>query len=182
MRSTRTTSRIQLLAALGGFVLIVAACSGSGAASSVPSTNPNVAASATGAAASSSGGETYVVAVANGAVGAYLTGEDGMTLYTFTPDPPGTSTCTDACASKWPPFIVAADDTLKPDAGIAGTLSTFARPDGALQVALDGAPLYYYAVDTKAGETNGQGVGGKWYVATPAGAAPSPASSGKYGY
>ena len=120
--------------------------------------------------------------MADGAVGAYLTGDNGMTLYIFTPDSAGKSTCTDACATKWPPFAVAAADTLKPDAGVTAKLSTFTRPDGTLQVALDGAPLYYYAADTKAGETNGQGVSGKWYVASPAGAAASPSGSAKTGY
>lgn len=122
------------------------------------------------------------MAVANGTIGAYLTGANGMTLYIFTPDSANTSTCTDACAAKWPPFTVAAADTLKPDAGVTAKLSTFARPDGTLQVALDGAPLYYYAADTKAGETNGQGVSGKWYVASPAGAAASPSGGGRTSY
>lgn len=189
MRSTRNTSRIRLLAALGGLVLVVAACSNSGAASSAPSAQPSTAASAASsvaasavAAASPGGGEAYVVAVANGAVGAYLTGEGSKTLYTFAPDSANTSTCTDACATKWPPFTIAADDTLKPDPGVTGKLSTFARPDGTLQVALDGAPLYYFAADTKAGDTTGQGLSGKWFVASPAGGAASPSSSGGSSY
>ena len=179
MRSSHMTFRIKVLAALGGLVLVASACSSSGAASSAPSAKPGTAASA---AASQGGGTTHAVAVANGALGAYLTGENGMTLYVFTPDSADKSTCTDACAAKWPPFTVAAADTLKPDAGVTAKLSTFARPDGTLQVTLNGAPLYYYAADTKAGETSGQGVGGKWFVASPAGAAASPAGSGKPGY
>lgn len=188
MRPIRHTSRIHLLAPLGGLVLVVAACSSSGAASSAPSAKASTAASAapstaaSAAAASQSGGEAYVVAVANGAVGSYLTGENGKTLYTFASDSADKSTCTDACATKWPPFAMAAADTLKPDSGVTGKLSTFARPDGTLQVALDGAPLYYFAADAKAGDTNGQGVGGKWFVASPAGAAAPPKSSGKPGY
>ena len=191
MRPIRHTSRIHLLAALGGLVLVVAACSSSGAASTAPSANASTAASAapstgasaaSAAAASPGGGEAYVVAVASGAVGSYITGENGKTLYTFALDSAGKSTCTDACATKWPPFTMAAADTLKPDSGVTGKLSTFARPDGTLQVALDGAPLYYFAADAKAGDTNGQGVGGKWFVASPAGAAAPPKSSGKPGY
>lgn len=180
MRSTQSTWRARILAALVGVVLVVAACSSSGATSSSPSAKPGTPSSA--AAASLSAVTAHVVAVANGTVGAYLTGDDGMTLYIFTPDSAGTSTCTDACARNWPPFTVAAADTLKPDAGVTAKLSTFARSDGTLQVALDGAPLYYYAADTKAGETNGQGASGKWYVASPAGAAASPSGGGKPGY
>ncbi len=102
-----------------------------------------------------------------GAVGAYLTGEDGRTLYTFKPDSANTSTCTDACAANWPPFVVGAGDSVTAGSGVSGTLATFVRPDGTLQVAYNGAPLYYFANDTKAGDTNGQGVGGKWFVAAP---------------
>ena len=41
------------------------------------------------------------------------------------------------------------------------------RPDGATQVTYDGHPLYRYAGDSKAGDTNGQGInefGALWYV------------------
>ena len=50
---------------------------------------------------------------------------------------------------------------------MTGALTTFARPDGSMQVAYKGAPLYYYAGDSAAGDTNGQGVGGNWFVAAP---------------
>jgi hypothetical protein len=43
-------------------------------------------------------------------------------------------------------------------------------------------PLYYYAKDAKAGDTTGQGVGGKWFVASPTGAAPAPSGGGRYSY
>jgi predicted lipoprotein with Yx(FWY)xxD motif len=177
MRSTPSASPIRLLAVVGGLVLVVAACTSSGGSSSAPSTKPS-----TAAAASQRGGEAHIVAVANGAVGAYLTGAGGKTLYLFKPDSANKSTCVDACAKTWPPFTIAADDTLKPDPGVTGKLTTFARPDGTLQVAYDGVPLYYFASDTKAGETTGQGVGGKWFIVSPAGAAASPASSAKSGY
>ena len=104
----------------------------------------------------------------------YLTGEDGKTLYIFTPDSANTSTCIDACATTWPPFTVESDDTLKAGDGVTGALTTFARPDGTMQVAINGLPLYYFANDTKAGDTTGQGVGGKWFVATPTGATAVP--------
>ena len=57
---------------------------------------------------------------------------------------------------------------------MTGQLTTFARPDGTMQVAYNGIPLYYFAGDTKAGDTTGQGKNGKWFVASPTGA-PRPA-------
>jgi predicted lipoprotein with Yx(FWY)xxD motif len=117
--------------------------------------------------ASSAGAGSYVVKAASGSVGAYLTGEDGRTLYTFKPDSANTSTCTGGCAGSWPPFVVGAGDTLTAGSGVSGKLTTFARTDGSMQVAYNGAPLYYFASDAKAGDTNGQGVGGKWFVAAP---------------
>jgi predicted lipoprotein with Yx(FWY)xxD motif len=32
-------------------------------------------------------------------------------------------------------------------------------------VSYNGMPLYYYAADSAAGDTKGQGVGGVWFVA-----------------
>ena len=176
MPSTHGSSPVRLLSALGGLVLMLAACSSSGASSSAPpavqpSAAPSAAASAGGSAAA--GGEEYVVASATGSVGAYLTGEDGKTLYVFTPDSANTSTCVDACAQSWPAFVVESDDTLKAGDGVIGTLTTFARPDGKMQVAYNGIPLYYFAADTKAGDTTGQGKAGKWFVASPTGPLPS---------
>lgn len=186
MAASPIKPRIHLMAALAGVLTLVAACTSSGGASSVPSNAASVPSSAASPpGASSAGGEAYEVTAANGSVGTYLAGEDGKTLYTFKPDSANTSTCTDACAGKWPPFTVEADDTLKPGAGVEGKLTTFARPDGSMQVAYNGVPLYYYQGDTKAGDTTGQGVGGKWFVATPAGVAPgtpAPAKATPGGY
>jgi len=176
MRSITVTPLVRLGALFGATLLIVAACSSSSGASSAPSVAPTAAASAATSAAA--GGETYTVAVVTDAkLGAYITGEDGKTLYTFAADSANTTACTDACAAKWPAFTVESDDTLTPGAGVTGTLTTFARPDGKMQVAINGRPLYYYAADTKAGDTTGQGVGGKWFVATPTGVTAAPAAS-----
>jgi len=195
MRSDSGHPRIRPLAGLLGLVVIVAACSsGGGSAYSVPadaaSAAPAAAASAapasgggkygssgsddygtlaspTPAASEGSGGEGYEVAVASGAVGSYLTGENGLTLYTFKPDSANTSTCSGDCATNWPPFAVTVADTLKLDSGITGKLTSFARADGTMQVAYNGAPLYYFAGDNAAGDANGQGLADKWYVAAP---------------
>jgi len=171
MHSTVRPFRIRTLATIGGLALALAACSSSGASPAASSAPTSAASAATAA------GATHIVAVANGDVGAYLTGEGGKTLYVFTPDSANTSTCVDTCAATWPPFTVGSTDTLAPGTGVTGTLTTFARPDGTLQVAVNGLPLYYYAADAKAGDTTGQGAGGKWFVGPPDGVIPAAAPS-----
>jgi predicted lipoprotein with Yx(FWY)xxD motif len=51
----------------------------------------------------------------------------------------------------------------------ASLLGTSARDDGTLQVTYNGHPLYHFAGDQAPGDTNGQGVGGIWFVVSPAG-------------
>ena len=50
------------------------------------------------------------VKVASGAVGTFLTGANGMTLYVFKKDSPDKSACSGDCASNWPPFVVGAGE------------------------------------------------------------------------
>ena len=69
----------------------------------------------------------------------------------------------------------AASDALAYESNIvhdAAMLSVTKRPDGKSQVVYAGHPLYYYATDTKAGDTNGQGLeafGAEWYVVSAGG-------------
>jgi len=129
-----------------------------------PAPSPSPAASP----AASAGASVYeVAAVTTGNLAPYLTGEDGKTLYTLKSDSANKTTCTGGCATNWPPFSLDAGESTKPGTGVTGTLATFARPDGKMQVTYNGIPLYYFAHDAKAGETNGQGVGGVWFVAKP---------------
>ncbi|UNK69861.1 hypothetical protein [Microbacterium sp. H1-D42] len=94
---------------------------------------------------------------------------DGMTAYMFDTDTQGadTSACTGACLQNWPP-IIATGDTPKGD-GVTGELGTIKTADGKMQVTLNGWPLYLFAGDTKAGDTNGQGVKDVWWVVDAAG-------------
>jgi predicted lipoprotein with Yx(FWY)xxD motif len=150
--------------------ILVAACGGSGA-TTAPSTAASSAPSAAASAAASVGpAEAYEVDVATDAtVGMYLTGEDGKTLYLFAPDSSGKSTCNGSCAANWPPFLLSGGDTVKAGAGVTGTIATIKRDDGTTQVTINGLPLYYFQGDTDKGQLNGQGIGGKWYAASPAG-------------
>lgn len=110
------------------------------------------------------------VNVVTDSLGAHITGEGGKTLYLRTSDSTNTTTCTGSCASNWPPFTLGAGETVTAGAGVTGALATFARPDGSMQVTIAGHPLYYFAGDSAAGQNNGQGIAGVWFVASPAGA------------
>ena len=88
-----------------------------------------------------------------------LTNHEGMTLYTFDKDKQGVSTCYGGCAAQWPPLLVREGDQIKQD------WSMVERKDGNQQWAYKGQPLYTWAGDNQAGDTNGDGVGGVWHVA-----------------
>ncbi|RIH87543.1 c-type cytochrome [Calidithermus roseus] len=113
--------------------------------------------------------------------GQYLTDAQGRSLYLFTNDSKNTSNCYDQCAQNWPPLLVKD----KPVAGkgvAASLLGTTQRRNDTLQATYNGWPLYYFARDQKAGDTNGQGVGGVWFLVSPYGVAikppqPSPAAT-----
>lgn len=87
----------------------------------------------------------------------------------------------------WPPLLVTGKPTVGSgvDASLVGTST---RPEGKTQVTYNGHPLYLFAQDHKAGETNGQGVsafGAAWFALSPAGnqvsAQPSSSSTGAGG-
>ena len=118
--------------------------------------------------AASEGASAYEIKAANSAtVGTYLVGEDGRTLYIFDRDSATTSACSGGCAQAWPPFVVEGAEAATAGDGVTGALATIARDDGTTQVTYAGHPLYYYAADTKAGDTTGDGVNGVWHVAKP---------------
>jgi predicted lipoprotein with Yx(FWY)xxD motif len=121
-------------------------------------TNPSATSSDIGLTLNNSGG---------GQFGEFLAAPNGMTLYQSTKDTTNVSNCTGACATTWPPYTVsaAAAATLTADPGITGKISTITRADGSLQVTYRGLPLYFYAGDTKPGDTNGEAVGGFTEVA-----------------
>jgi len=72
-----------------------------------------------------------------------------------------------SCAQNWPALTVAAGSSPVLGSGVTGNVSQITRPDGIMQVALNGIPLYYFSGDKAPGDANGQGVGGVWVVAAP---------------
>jgi predicted lipoprotein with Yx(FWY)xxD motif len=109
-------------------------------------------------------GEFEVKKTENATLGNILTDDNQMTLYTFKNDRPGVSTCTGACAQKWPPVIVPQGSKLAANDDLPGTLGVIQRPDGSSQLTLNGMPLYRFSGDAKPGDANGQGLGNVWYV------------------
>ena len=117
------------------------------------------------------------VAVARSAKGEVLVDANGMTLYRFDKDKSGVSNCAGTCAQTWPPLLLDSGAAAPVTGnGVQGPLSVVARSDGGRQVADAGHPLYRYAGDTKAGDTNGDGIGGIWHLVT-IGATSTPATS-----
>jgi predicted lipoprotein with Yx(FWY)xxD motif len=141
------------LTLLAGFAASVALVSGACASAAATPAAPAAATSIT------------IGMTNNQTLGAYLTGQNGMTLYVLTKDIPDTSTCSGSCSTTWPPLAVASGATITAPSGAAGTFATVARSDGTVQVTYNHMPLYYYSGDSVAGDTNGQGTDGVWFVA-----------------
>ncbi|MFD0069864.1 SCO0930 family lipoprotein, partial [Streptomyces sp. NPDC127574] len=102
-------------------------------------------------------------------LGKVLTDGAGLTLYRFDKDTaePPKSSCDGACATAWPPVPA---DGAEAAAGVdKSLLGEVTRADGTKQLTVAGWPMYRFAKDTKAGDTNGQGVGGTWYASAPNG-------------
>jgi predicted lipoprotein with Yx(FWY)xxD motif len=106
----------------------------------------------------------------NATLGKILTASNGLTLYAFQNDGENTSNCNGGCAAVWPPLLIDPATAPSGGEGVSGVLSTFTREDGTTQVSYNGLPLYFFAGnagrpgDTQPGDTNGQGVGGVWFI------------------
>ena len=128
--------------------------------------------------------------------GSYLADPDGHALYLFVQEKEGDSggegdeapmtmtsgvrdaspACQDACASVWPAFTAG---NVAAGAGVDASMLYTAEVQGRTQVVYDGWPLYTFAGDNEAGDTNGEGIeppdgsafGGSWYLVAPDGSA-----------
>ena len=111
-------------------------CGGSSSSSYGSGTGTTISGIATTELASSGGGSPF------------LTGVNGRTLYTA-------ASCTGGCLSNWPP----ATASVIPTAGSGVTSANIGlTPSG--QVTYNSQPLYYFYLDTVAGETTGNGEAG----------------------
>lgn len=89
-----------------------------------------------------------------------LTDAKGMTLYIFDKDTKDISNCYDACAAKWPPYLVQDGEAAKEG------WSTTQRKDGSLQWVYEGKPLYYFVDDKNPGDAKGDGLNNVWHTVT----------------
>src|SRR5512141_1509540 len=89
-----------------------------------------------------------------------MTGANGMTLYTFDKDAPGSgkSVGNGQCATSWPPFAAASTDQS------GGDWTVITRDDGTKQWAWSGQPLYYWSKDQKPGDVTGDGFNKVWHA------------------
>lgn len=103
---------------------------------------------------SSGGGSTTAASATSfhsGPDGKYATDASGRTLYIFSADTSAMSHCSGACSKEWPAYM-----------------------QGGTQVVFKGHPVYYFAGDTAAGDTKGEGLndfGGLWTMVKPDGSA-----------
>ena len=105
--------------------------------------------------------------------GQVLADGQSRVLYLFTADKAGDSTCYDACATAWPPYLTVSGAAFDAMHGASASLTgSTTRKDGTAQVTYNGHPLYYFVGDKKPGEITCQAVteyGGAWYVVDPSG-------------
>jgi len=158
----------RLVALAGVAALAVAACSGSGSNPTpvaTPMTNPTQAATEAPPAAG------VEMAVASSSLGDIVVDGEGLALYLFQQDTQGDgmSVCNDDCAASWPPLVVEDGATPEVGDGVTGEVGTATRDDGTTQVTLNGWPMYHFAGDLAAGDTNGQGLNDAWWVVDGAG-------------
>jgi predicted lipoprotein with Yx(FWY)xxD motif len=142
--------------AFTGLLALTAACGGSNTGYGTPAQSGGTTAQSA----------TLMVAT-DARLGSHLVDGSGRSLYYFAKDVPagGTqaavSNCNAGCLPVWPIFQT---DSVVAQGINATDVGQITRSDGSKQTAYKGFPLYYYVGDTAAGDTNGEGVNGIWYV------------------
>jgi predicted lipoprotein with Yx(FWY)xxD motif len=156
-------TRISLLSllAVGAVALVIAGCGGGGDQATAASSSSG-----------SSGSSSPTLSAADTSLGKVLVNSSGRTVYDFAKDTGSKSMCAGGCAAEWPPVTTSGKPTVG-DGLTKSMVGTTRRSDGKTQVTYNGHPLYTFSGDTKAGDTNGQGLddfGGKWWALSPSGA------------
>jgi predicted lipoprotein with Yx(FWY)xxD motif len=94
------------------------------------------------------------------AMNGMLMDSKGMTLYTWDNDKAANkSSCNGMCSMNWPALKAEASDK------DMGDWKVITRDDGSKQWSYKGKPLYYFSMDTAAGDKKGEGRGMVWHMA-----------------
>ena len=179
MHSMKHFKRIFLMSTVFvAMALVVAACGGSGSGSSggsygyggsgstAPTAKATSGSSSSSTPASSSGAMIKTAsATVKGQSVTLLTDAQGRTLYYFTADTPTTSACTGTCGQTWPPLLATGSASPTSATTLTGNLTMQTTGNGK-QIEYNGHLLYTYSGDTGPAQTNGEGLFGKWFVAT----------------
>jgi predicted lipoprotein with Yx(FWY)xxD motif len=156
-------------------LVLIAALAGACASSTTPvpagaSSAPSVAAPSVGenpsSAPTAQSNLPPAIGIFDTPLGFVLEVGNGKVLYVHAGDSATASTCLDACATAWPPLVIAAGVSIVAPPGAHGPFANITRPDGSLQVTYRGKPLYFWKNDVNSGDTTGQGING-FTVATP---------------
>lgn len=100
-------------------------------------------------------------------LGPILVDQKGLTLYQFKLDTAGVSNCLSTCGATWPPVYSKGTPVNGSPSQLTGKIDLITRPDGSQQVTYKGLPLYNFTLDTKPGDSSGNGYGGNWSVVKP---------------
>jgi predicted lipoprotein with Yx(FWY)xxD motif len=156
--------------ALSVFILMfIAACGSSttsgggpyGSSTNPPATTPPT----TGGSSSSAVIQTATVTV-KGQSETVLTNTKGLTLYYFTADTATHSALSRNCLQVWPPLLFNGSSGPTSSTSLTGKLSVQMDINGN-QIEYNGHPLYTFSGDSAHSQTNGEGLYGVWFVATP---------------
>jgi predicted lipoprotein with Yx(FWY)xxD motif len=149
--------------------VVLAACGGGG------SGDGNASASTGSATVSSDNGQ--------------LVDSKGAPLYSSVQEKGGKVMCTGGCTQIWLPLAAPSSGQPTAGDGVSGKLGTVKRPDGSLQVTLDGRPLYRFAQDSDNGKATGDGAsdsfGGQqftWHAEGTNNSSSSGSGGNSYGY
>jgi predicted lipoprotein with Yx(FWY)xxD motif len=171
--SIAAPSALTRLGVVLAFAAVLAACTSStetspaGAASEAASEAAAPAEESAAASEAAGGGDATVEVADGGDLGEILVDADGNTIYFFANDEEGVSNCEGDCLANWPP--VPADQEPVAGDGVTAELGTIEGNEGGEQLTVNGFPAYLFAGDEAPGDTNGQGVGGVWWVFAPDG-------------
>jgi predicted lipoprotein with Yx(FWY)xxD motif len=165
------------IVAVVGAVLVLVACSSDSNSSSSSSSTSSSSSSAASSSPASSGSSAEAAAYAktasiqglklaqNSKVGkTILVTDTGATLYMFEPDgTSNTSTVPAAIQNNWP-AVLSPGNLTATGFDPSGKIAVGPLPGGQTHLIYNGHLLYLFSNDSAAGDANGQGLGGNWFV------------------